>query len=133
MKLNRREFLMLTAAAAFTGCHSTPDDSGTSGPDRIVNAGPAANYAVDGVYGAFRNSGFFLVRRGGRLFALSATCTHKKCRLQMEADRSFSCPCHGSTFSADGHVTEGPARRDLPVFATVTNPAGDLLVTIPGH
>ena len=79
----------------------------------------------------YRDLGFFIVRRGATLFALSAICTHRKCKLTAELDRSFYCNCHGSTFDPAGHVTQGPARRDLPVLTTVTDERGQLLVTIP--
>ena len=132
MKINRREFLILTAALA-AGCSSMENTGApAAGGERTVNAGPADNYAADGVYAAFRNQGFFIVRRGERLFAISAVCTHRKCKLNVEPDHSFYCPCHGSIFDADGHVTHGPARRDLPVLATSVNKSGELLVTISG-
>ena len=129
--MNRRDFLLL-AAAAVAGCSSAPPGAVSPAPEtRLVNAGPVNNYAADGVYARFRNQGFFLIRRGGKLFALSAICTHKRCKLDAEPDRSFSCPCHGSTFDANGHVTEGPAKRDLPALSTFINEQGDLLVTVP--
>jgi Rieske Fe-S protein len=132
MKINRREFLVLTAGFA-AGC-SSMENSGppAASRQRTVDTGPAGNFATDGVYAAFRGQGFFIVRRGDRLFALSAICTHRQCNLHVEPDRSFHCPCHGSTFDPRGHVTHGPARRDLPVFATSVNERGDLLVTLPG-
>lgn len=100
MNMNRREFLVLTAAAVVTGCQAVNDDGLSTAVrrERVVNAGPAGNYAVDGVYAAFRNQGFFIVRQGEKLLALSAICTHKRCKLNAERDRSFYCPCHGSTF-----------------------------------
>jgi len=52
-------------------------------------------------------------------------------RLTVERDRSFYCKCHGSTFDPDGHVTEGPARRDLPLLPAYTNEQGQLIVNIP--
>jgi len=133
MKINRREFLILTAGFA-AGCNSM-DNGGTvsGGRERTVNAGAASQYAGDGVYAVFRNQGFFIVRQGESLFAVSAICTHRKCKLEVEPERSFHCPCHGSTFDADGHVTHGPARRDLPVFATSVNESGELLVTMTGQ
>jgi Rieske Fe-S protein len=130
MKINRREFLILTAT--FTaGCGSIGNVSvPITGGERTINAGPAGNYAADGVYTAFRNQGFFIVREGKTLVALSAICTHRKCKLNVEPDRSFHCPCHGSTFDSGGHVTHGPARRDLPVFVTSVSGGGHLLVTV---
>ena len=96
----------------------------------MVNAGPVSSYAADGVYAAFRSQGFFIVRRQGALLALSSICTHKKCTLKSQPDRSFYCPCHGSTFDPAGHVTAGPAKRDLPVFATRVDERGQLIVTV---
>lgn len=131
MKINRRKFLILSAAFA-GGCTSTRN-IGALRPDvqRVVNAGAVNNYVADGVYATFWSQGFFIVRQGAKLFALSAICTHRRCKLDVEPDRSFSCPCHGSTFDSNGHVTHGPARRDLPVLATSVNESGCLLVTIP--
>jgi Rieske Fe-S protein len=132
MIINRRQFLLLTAGLA-TGCQAV-NDSGNSSARiaQLVNAGPIANYPTDGVYGNFRDFGFFIVRQGGKLLALSAICTHRKCKLTAEPDRSFYCKCHGSTFDPAGHVTQGPARLDLPILPTATNDQGQLIVTVPG-
>lgn len=133
MQIDRRTFLIL--GSAFTaGCVATPGDTLATAPNRqrIVNAGPAAQYLADGVYTRFRDRGFFIVRRGAQLFALSAICTHRNCKLEAEPDRSFYCPCHDSTFDPDGKVTTGPARKNLPVFTLATDEQGNLLVTLPG-
>jgi len=131
MKINRRQFLLLTAGLA-AGCKAVNDDGSTAArTERIINAGSANNYAADGVYNKFRDEGFFVIRQNGKLFALSAICTHRTCKLTAEPDRSFYCKCHGSTFDSAGHVTEGPARRDLPVFSTTTDGNGQLLVKLP--
>jgi Rieske Fe-S protein len=129
MHVNRRTFLFLSAAFA-AGCASTPGGSSFSGEGKTINAGSAAQYLKDGVYTRYRDLGFFVVRRGADLFAISAICTHRKCKLDAEADKTFYCPCHGSTFDADGKVTEGPARRNLPRYEILTNEKGDLLVKI---
>ena len=129
MNLTRREFLLLTAGMV-AGC-KVVDGNSPASQKRMVNAGPVGNYATDGVYNHFRDQGFFIIRRGDKLFALSAICTHRKCKLTAEPDRSFYCPCHGSTFDPAGHVTEGPARRDLPTLLTDTNEQGQLFVNVP--
>ncbi|HZF01459.1 MAG TPA: Rieske 2Fe-2S domain-containing protein [Methylomirabilota bacterium] len=130
MKINRREFLVLTAGFA-AGCSSMGGNSLLAGKEQIVNVGSASDYSAEGVYSKFRDCGFFIVRKGEKLFALSAICTHKYCKLIAEPDQSFYCKCHGSTFDPSGKVTEGPAKRDLPMFPTVANQNGELLVTIP--
>ena len=129
VKLNRREFLLLTAGFA-AGCGTVNNRAPAAGQTRAVNAGSASSFANDGVYNNFRDEGFFVVRRGENLFALSAVCTHRKCKLIAEPDKSFYCKCHGSTFDPAGHVTEGPARRDLPILPSFTNENGQLIVTI---
>lgn len=41
-------------------------------------------------------------------------CTHLGCRLETnEAELTEDCPCHGSRYTADGVVLDGPARKDL--------------------
>lgn len=130
--MNRRQFLVLTATVVVgAGCNTVENGGGsTGGKERVISAGPAGDYAADGVYNRFRDEGFFVVRKGEKLFALSAVCTHRKCKLIAEPDRSFYCKCHGSTFDPAGHVTEGPARRDLPVLPTFVDEHGQLLVKV---
>src|SRR5690242_8876970 len=88
MLLNRRDFLILTAGLA-AGCGSISGNASSSGQPTVINAGAVENYAADGVYSRFLKRGFFVVRKNGKLFALSSTCTHRKCALQVESDRSF--------------------------------------------
>ena len=131
MKISRRDFLLVTAGLT-AGCQTIDGvSSASTSQGRIVNAGPATNYAADGVYSNFRNQGFFLVRQGDNLFALSAICTHRKCALVAEPNHSFYCKCHGSTFDPAGHVTKGPAKLHLPKLPAQINKQGQLMVSVP--
>ena len=48
------------------------------------------------------------------LHAFSAICPHMGCVLQWNGDEhSFDCPCHGSRFTCQGVVVNGPAKNDL--------------------
>ncbi|MFD6025145.1 Rieske 2Fe-2S domain-containing protein [Streptomyces griseoluteus] len=59
-----------------------------------------------------------LVRHGGTVSALSATCTHAGGPLdegKVDADGCLHCPWHGSAFRlSDGEVTRGPATVPQP-------------------
>ena len=126
IRMDRREFLLLAAAAV-----AVPKAAaGNPAAERLIDAGPLSDYASDGVYDRFRDEGFFVIRNGAKLIALSAFCTHRKCKLRAESDHSFSCTCHGSTFDPNGKVTEGPAKRDLTALPTIASSRGHLLVKV---
>lgn len=54
--------------------------------------------------------------KNGSQEAISLTCTHQGCTVQIAADGKFHCPCHGAVFTSDGNVVKGPAQRDLSKF-----------------
>jgi len=128
--MRRRDFLLVSmAAAASAGCQGVVGNSAPAAA-RTFDAGPAASYAADGVYQNFRDLGFFVIRRGVKLEALSSICTHRRCKLHVDDDQSFYCSCHGSTFDPEGKVTEGPATRDLPVLKSIVSESGRVMVTV---
>lgn len=50
----------------------------------------------------------------GTLHSFSAVCPHLGCVIQWNGDeKTFDCPCHGSRFSKEGVVINGPAVSDL--------------------
>ena len=51
---------------------------------------------------------------GGQLHKRSAVCPHLGCIVAWNStERTWDCPCHGSRFSAEGRVYQGPANSDL--------------------
>jgi glycine/D-amino acid oxidase-like deaminating enzyme/nitrite reductase/ring-hydroxylating ferredoxin subunit len=52
-----------------------------------------------------------------RIHAFSAVCPHMGCVVKWNAEeRSFDCPCHGSRFSKEGIVINGPATTGLEII-----------------
>ena len=49
-----------------------------------------------------------------KVHTYSAICPHMGCVLQWNGDeKTFDCPCHGSRFSKEGTVINGPALSNL--------------------
>lgn len=61
----------------------------------------------------------------GNTHVLSARCPHLGCLVAWsEADKTWECPCHGSRFTAEGRLLQGPATTDLPRHAPADPAAG---------
>jgi Rieske Fe-S protein len=66
-------------------------------------------------FGVYRNP-------EGELYIVSAKCTHLKCTVAWNADElSWDCPCHGSRFTYEGKVINGPANFNLPAYRVAEN------------
>ncbi len=65
----------------------------------------------------------------GGYLAVSAICTHQGCVVRSTGN-GFRCPCHGSAYTRDGRVVNGPATRPLTTFAVER--AGDEVIVSLG-
>ncbi len=55
-----------------------------------------------------------ILRTAGEFKVLSLSCPHASCTVGWsESTNSFDCPCHGSAFSQQGCLRNGPAQRNL--------------------
>ncbi len=76
-----------------------------------VPPGAARRFSAGGVDG-------YLLNEGGRVYALSAICTHMGCHIDWHAAHArFGCLCHGAAFSRHGHVVAGVPPAPLPAIA----------------
>ncbi|MBD3241286.1 MAG: FAD-dependent oxidoreductase [Chitinivibrionales bacterium] len=50
----------------------------------------------------------------GKLHSRNAVCPHMKCVVHWnDGERTWDCPCHGSRYTIDGNIIEGPALSGL--------------------
>jgi cytochrome b6-f complex iron-sulfur subunit len=63
------------------------------------------------------------------LYAINATCTHLGC-LVKQGQSGFECPCHGSQFTANGAVTNGPAGFPLNYSALSIDTEGKVVLDL---
>lgn len=53
----------------------------------------------------------------GKLHTVDTTCAHLGCELHWNnAEHSWDCPCHGSRYTVDGEILEGPTVKPLKVL-----------------
>jgi Rieske Fe-S protein len=74
-----------------------------------------------------REAGAWLLRDAGGLYAISTRCPHLGCTVERQVD-GFRCPCHGSRFSLDGVVLNGPAARSLSYLTLSLSGQGHAVV-----
>jgi Rieske Fe-S protein len=144
-EINRRSFLA-AAAAATCACALCPvvradddDDDDDQGPPAKLPAGPVAagnltDYAKDGPYDTLaKTKQIVIVRENGKLYAMSALCTHKGFAVKVK-DNVFFCPKHSSRFDLDGQPAPkpngkmGPAKKPLNHYAISADATGAITV-----
>ena len=79
---------------------------------------------------AYTNNGIIVAQTmAGKYIAVSQYCTHQGVTVNYDSTANdFTCPAHGSVFSATGAVTNGPAGSALKQY-TVTKTGNTLVIT----
>ncbi len=129
----RRQFVAATAsalAATALGACGAPTAPGSAivGPSvvKIPLMAVGATVGVDGV--GEGGQGMAVTRlTTTSVVAVSRQCTHAGCTVALpsSAGRDLFCPCHGSAFSLQGAVLQGPATSPLRTFATTIDTANN--------
>ncbi|MEA2709355.1 MAG: cytochrome b6-f complex iron-sulfur subunit [Phycisphaerales bacterium] len=149
IEMNRRNFVVLAtvgAAVAACACESAlaadapagegkEKESPKAPPPNVgtVNVGKKAKYDKDGVSDEFaKKNRVLVVRHEGKIYAPTATCTHKNCAVKLKEnakqEKEIVCPCHGSKFTVQGTSLKGPAKGSLYRYGLSVNADGDIIV-----
>ena len=131
----RRDFLAgaafwTTAGAlgfAAVGVARMPKPGVLPGPSSLLKIGPPGEYPVSSEPQRVAGQNLFILHDATGYAAVAAVCTHLGCIVAPAAD-GFACPCHGSRFSPEGRVVQGPAPSPLAWFELSLAPDGQIVV-----
>ena len=137
--INRRHFLAAAAAvtcACAAGCPLAEAADAKDADAATVDVGTLADFPKDGPYDKFakKPNSLIIMRDGGKVYALTAVCTHKKKQLKVDGGE-IVCDAHDSPFDNQGvpkpktkDGEETPAKEPLDRFAISRNAEGRLIV-----
>ena len=128
--MDRKEFLSLfgigAAALLYSSClyGCQAADNPITAPTNVnftLNLTDPSNAALTKDGGYLYNGGVIVARvSAGNFIAVSAACTHQGQNVQYSSGQ-FYCSAHGSSFSANGTRTGGPARSSLQQYNVSLN------------
>ncbi len=127
--MDRKDFLVTIGKGAAlaglvycVGCSPKNDNPITppSNVDVTLDLTLHANQPLNTIGGSVVDNGIVVGRVSQTSFvAVSAACTHQGTTVEFRlAQNQFFCPNHGSTYSLDGVVTQGPAQKSLTKYNT---------------
>lgn len=123
-ELSRRT-LLKTSLPVIVGAGLGLGCGGATLPTTVVSGGSAEQLAMN-TPTPLTGYDVFLLRTDRGVAAISGRCPHAGCGVE-PAEDGFACGCHGSTFSADGTVTQGPAGEDLTWYSVMME-GGEVMV-----
>jgi thiosulfate dehydrogenase [quinone] large subunit len=106
--LFRRSSSARTAGSSASGAGTAPGAALATTSQVPVGGGKQTTDPVTG------DPTWILQLSAGRYTAYDAVCPHQGCPVTfVSPSDGFHCPCHGSTFAADGSLISGPATSGL--------------------
>ncbi len=131
---SRRDFIRLATTGVLSaagliglgGLIRFLDFEGEQPPVTTVDLGDAAKYPP-GTRTMLPDVPAILISTDKGFTALSLVCTHLGCTVE-QAPEGFQCPCHGSRYTANGEVLQGPARLPLRKLRLESAANGHLLL-----
>jgi len=146
MRAGRRRFVVIateaTVASALAGCGGgspsspspTPAPTPTGPPNtvRIPLMGVGQSVAISvNLVGALATPVAVTRLSETTVVAVSRVCTHEGCTVGLpgSAAGTLDCPCHGSRFTVNGQVVNGPAARPLASFPAVIQ-GNEVVITL---
>ena len=97
-------------------------------PPTKFNVGKPEDYLKENIT-LITEAKAFIDRDDQGIFAISAVCTHLKCRVNYDSSANeFWCPCHGAVYTRDGTNTFGPAPKPLPNLKVSFDRKGNLVL-----
>ena len=131
----RRDFLAgaafwTTAGAlgfAAAGVARMPKPGVLPGPSSLLKIGPPGEYPVSAEPQRVAGQNLFILHDDTGYAAVAVICTHLGCIVAPTGD-GFARPCHGSRFSPEGRVVQGPAPSPLAWFELSLAPDGQIVV-----
>lgn len=64
-------------------------------------------------HGIFFTDDVIIIKKESGVTVFSSRCTHLGCGINKFDNGQFVCPCHGSRYSSEGIVLQGPAVKPL--------------------
>jgi cytochrome b6-f complex iron-sulfur subunit len=130
--------LALGAVTVLPACGSSGTKVEAMCATSSIGAGDAANVPVDGAVNVptsqAKGMSIFICHDSAGYYALDAGCTHLGCDVALadagDLKKGFACPCHGSTFDADGLHPTGLAPTPLTHYLVCGEPSGALVVDL---
>ena len=141
--LSRRHFLegcAATLGVSLVGCASNSQNSGATqavaqGNGFVIKDATRVESLENGDALPFEFpgavAGLLFRTKSGELGAVNAVCTHAGCTVNWNGQNpahAFGCPCHGSVFTLDGKVVQGPAQKPLARYKVKLS-NGDAVLT----